>query len=94
MQALLYRSRSLGVMPESEYTRAMKFISARGWRKNEPGDQFGGLLEEPTLLGRATALLQSMDVTIADLADRAGLPSSLVEELLESGGDSRPVLQV
>ncbi len=94
MQALLYRSRSLGVMPESEYTRAMKLISARGWRKDEPGDHFGGALEEPTLLGRAGSLLQSMDISLIDLAHRAGLPISLVEQLLESGGDSRPVLQV
>ena len=72
----------------------MKLISARGWRKDEPGDHFGGALEEPTLLGRAGSLLQSMDISLIDLANRAGLPISLVEQLLESGGDSRPVLQV
>lgn len=94
MQALLYRSRALGVMPESEYTRAMKLISARGWRRNEPGDHHGGTLEEPTLLGQAAALIKSIDIPMSELAARAGLPTSLVEELLGSGGDSRPVLKV
>ena len=94
MQALLYRSRSIGVLPEQDYTTAMKSISARGWRRDEPGDSFIGALEEPTLLRRAADLTLGAGTTLAELASEAALPVDLVQELLDSGGDSRPVLEI
>ncbi|MFV1991749.1 MAG: helix-turn-helix domain-containing protein, partial [Acidimicrobiales bacterium] len=51
IQALLYRARDLGRIDEHEYIRAMKAVSARGWRRHEPADL--GEPESPVMLDRA-----------------------------------------
>lgn len=38
IQAMIYRSWSLGVITNSQYQYLMRQINRRGWRKNEPGD--------------------------------------------------------
>lgn len=38
LQAMLYRARGLGVIDEARYRQAARYVSARGWRQNEPGD--------------------------------------------------------
>jgi Zn-dependent peptidase ImmA (M78 family) len=90
--ALLYRARTLGVMDEHNYTKAMKTMSARGWRKQEPGDRALGAPEQPVLLNRAAKLAFENGETIESISELAALPPLLVEQLLDSGGDSRPVL--
>src|SRR6202008_1087355 len=37
LQALLFRARRLGVMSEVTYRNAMATVSAKGWRRREPG---------------------------------------------------------
>ncbi|MCO6005475.1 ImmA/IrrE family metallo-endopeptidase [Actinoallomurus purpureus] len=71
MAALLYRARSLGIMKESTYRNAMSVMSARGWRRNEPGP--GRPLERPTMLTRAIELVADSGTGRDELADRAGV---------------------
>ncbi|MFB9929982.1 ImmA/IrrE family metallo-endopeptidase [Amycolatopsis halotolerans] len=56
LQALLFRARTLKVMNDVTYRNAMSTVSARGWRRREPGPM--PLLEQPSLLPRAIKLLE------------------------------------
>lgn len=89
--ALLRRSRDLEVMTPARYTDAMKILSARGWRKHEPGSIRP---EEPTLLRRAVEIAcAEADATLEDLAGDAALPVEFVQELVDAT-DPRPKVRV
>ena len=79
MSALLMRARDLGVMPTATYLQAMRTMSARCWRRDEPGSL--GLAESPSVLNKAigTAGLQPEDV-----AAETGWPSEMIAQLLAS----------
>ena len=78
--ALLTRARTLDVMAPNTYTQAYKFMSMRGWRKNEPGRL--GAPESPVLLQAAVDLASSFGNPLPKLAARAGLPYDDVLALL------------
>ena len=78
--ALVYRCMTLEVWDQPTYERAMKYMSARGWRKHEPGDL--GSPEQPRLLQAALDLLVNAGVTIEDLTKEANLPVSYIHELV------------
>ncbi|WP_018653965.1 helix-turn-helix domain-containing protein [Actinomadura flavalba] len=63
MAALLYRARTLGVMPEAIYRAAMAVMSRQGWRRAEPGDPRP--LERPTMLTAALELAGLSRDTVA-----------------------------
>lgn len=90
MAALLIRARDLGVMTPQRYVGAIKAMSARGWRKDEPGDSRLGGLEHPVLLMRAVDRLEAGGVTVAQLCDEAGLPAETIALLLSVTADPRP----
>jgi hypothetical protein len=90
MAALLMRASTLGVMPSARYVNAMKAMSARGWRRTEPGDDQLGTLEVPVLLGRAVERLQDLGLSVGDLCAEAALPLSEVRDLLRRTRDPRP----
>jgi Zn-dependent peptidase ImmA (M78 family)/transcriptional regulator with XRE-family HTH domain len=75
MQALLFRARRLGVLGDVSYRNAMTTISARGWRRNEPGQVTA--LEHPSLLPRAVELLGSEGVDEQTLAAECRAPLGL-----------------
>jgi Zn-dependent peptidase ImmA (M78 family)/transcriptional regulator with XRE-family HTH domain len=66
MAALLYRARTLGVMKEVTYRNAMGTMTARGWRRGEPGP--ARPLERPTMLIRAIELLAAEGLDRDDIA--------------------------
>lgn len=80
--ALLFRSKTLGVMSDSAYLTAVKTMSARGWRKKEPEDL--GFPESPQLLHKATAILNDQGTTVEDLASLAALPLDEVRRILDA----------
>lgn len=88
--ALLYRARTLGVIGESAYRRAMARMSTEGWRRDEPGNL--GPPEVPTMLTQALELLQDRGATLATLAEEAKLPLDIVSEIV--GGEPRPRLRL
>jgi Zn-dependent peptidase ImmA (M78 family)/DNA-binding XRE family transcriptional regulator len=90
LSALLYRARTLGVIGDSAYRRAMARMSSEGWRRDEPGDL--GAPELSTILSEALELLRERGVTIETLAAEARLPVAVVAEIV--GAEQRPRLQL
>lgn len=80
MQALLYRARTLGTLSEDSYRRAMRRMSAAGWRTREPVDI--GPAEAPELLRRAVAALPEAGTTLAGVADAFGVPTARLARML------------
>jgi hypothetical protein len=91
IQALLYRARWLGQLSDVSYRNAMTSISARGWRRNEPG--LVSAIEQPSLLARAVELLTQEGIGEARLIEQCRVPADLFRivtaRIPESGsGDS------
>lgn len=94
MAALLKRAQTLEVMADHPYANAMKAMSARGWRKQEPGDKALGPPEAPILLETALGHLRHVGVSLADLAHEAALPPDLIAALVTQASDPRPQLEL
>lgn len=90
MQALLYKARSLKVMSDNTYRRAVTELNQRGWRTKEPGDD--GQAEEPIMLGRAIEMLENQGNTLANLSDESRLSIETIR--LIAGVDERPALEL
>jgi Zn-dependent peptidase ImmA (M78 family)/transcriptional regulator with XRE-family HTH domain len=75
IQALLYRARWLGRLSDVSYRNAMTTISARGWRRNEPG--LVSAIEQPSLLPRAVELLAQEGIDKAHLIEQCRVPTDL-----------------
>ena len=92
--ALLMRAKTLEVMPPHRYTNAMKAMSARGWRTDEPGDERLGPLEAPVLLGMAIDRLTETGISLEQLCEEAALPVKEVKQLLDNTSDRRPAVEL
>jgi Zn-dependent peptidase ImmA (M78 family)/transcriptional regulator with XRE-family HTH domain len=90
--ALLIRARTLGRMDPETYVRAMKTISARGWRNQEPGDL--GAPERPALLAKALRVAEDNGITLDGLAEKHGLPVHDLRTILRPSLDPRPRVQI
>lgn len=75
IQALLFRARSLGRLSEVSYRNAVTTVSARGWRRNEPG--LITSMEQPSLLPRAIEVLNGVGVSSGALVEQCRVPSEL-----------------
>ncbi len=75
IQALLYRARRLGVISDVSYRNAMTTLTARGWRRNEPG--LITVLEQPSLLPRALELLAREGIGERLLVEQCRVPADL-----------------
>lgn len=75
IQALLYRARWLGQLSDVSYRNAMTSISARGWRRAEPG--LVTVVEQPSLLPRAVELLADEGITEEQLVNQCRVPTEL-----------------
>ncbi|OXM67187.1 MULTISPECIES: helix-turn-helix domain-containing protein [Amycolatopsis] len=91
IQALLYRARRLGRLSDVSYRNAMTTISARGWRRNEPG--LVDAIEQPSLLPRAVDLLMQEGIDEAQLIAQCRVPADLFRTVTSRTpvGDSPPV---
>lgn len=92
--ALLMRAKTLEVMPPHRYTNAMKVMSGRGWRTDEPGDDLLGPLEVPVLLGLAIERLADAGVSLEELCTEAALPIGEVARLVDVTRDRRPAVEL
>ena len=86
--ALLYRAKTLGIMTETTFERAMRSLSARGWRVDEPGDL--GAPESPRLLYRALEHLKVAAWTTADLSEEAGISEDDLAMIQAASSPTRP----
>jgi Zn-dependent peptidase ImmA (M78 family)/DNA-binding XRE family transcriptional regulator len=75
IQSLLYRARWLGCLSDVSYRNAMTTISARGWRRNEPG--LVTAMEQPSLLARAVELLGQEGIEESVLVEQCRVPPYL-----------------
>ncbi|MGH2601299.1 MAG: hypothetical protein ACRDJ9_18165 [Dehalococcoidia bacterium] len=75
-----------------DYLRAVKIMSARGWRKSEPGSL--GPPESPQLLHKAVALMEDQGFTVAELAELAQLLAGEVYTILQLTAPTRPRVEV
>lgn len=95
MAALLYRARALRVVSPDAYRAAVRYMSARGWRTQEPGDREMGAPEAPLLLERSVrrAAIEA-GLSIQDLVASAHLPIDDLADLLEASVDDRPTIEL
>lgn len=75
IQALLFRARRLGRLGDVSYRNAMTTISARGWRRDEPG--LITVIEQPSLLPKAVELLGREGIDEAALVAQCRVPTDL-----------------
>lgn len=75
MQALLFRARRLGRLGDVSYRNAMTTISARGWRRNEPG--LVNTIEQPSLLPKALEVLADVGIHEHLLVEQCRVPTEL-----------------
>jgi Zn-dependent peptidase ImmA (M78 family)/transcriptional regulator with XRE-family HTH domain len=90
IQALLFRARSLRVMPEYTYRRAVTELNQKGWRTQEPGDD--GHAEEPVMLRRAIEVMGQQGRTPEDLSDECRLSVEMIDMIAPP--DERLVLDL
>ncbi|MDH2426459.1 XRE family transcriptional regulator [Sphaerisporangium sp. TRM90804] len=86
IQALLYRARLLGRLSDVSYRNAMMTISARGWRRDEPG--LVSAIEQPSLLARAVELLTQEGVEETQLIQQCRVPPDLFRTVTARTPDS------
>ncbi|MEV0735125.1 ImmA/IrrE family metallo-endopeptidase [Streptomyces sp. NPDC050549] len=86
IQALLYRARWLGRLSDTSYRNAMTTISARGWRRNEPG--LISAIEQPSLLPRAVELLTQEGIDESHLVTQCRMPTELFRTVTARTPDS------
>jgi Zn-dependent peptidase ImmA (M78 family) len=75
IQALLYRARWLGRLSDVSYRNAMTNVSAKGWRRSEPG--LVNAIEQPSLLPRAVELLRQEGIGETQLIEQCRVPPDL-----------------
>jgi Zn-dependent peptidase ImmA (M78 family)/transcriptional regulator with XRE-family HTH domain len=90
--ALLKRAHTLDVMRDDDYTRAMKALSARGWRRQEPADL--GAPELPRLLAAALRVAAEAGSPLEELASRGGLPVDTLRRLLGPSINPKPSVRI
>jgi Zn-dependent peptidase ImmA (M78 family)/transcriptional regulator with XRE-family HTH domain len=95
MAALLFRAKSLRIISLDAYQSAMRYVSARGWRTQEPGDRELGAPEAPLLLERSIRRA-AIEAGISDekLIREAHLPLDDLLDLLEAAVDDRPIIEL
>jgi Zn-dependent peptidase ImmA (M78 family)/transcriptional regulator with XRE-family HTH domain len=87
--ALLRRAKDLEILSPQRYVSAMKYMSARGWRKSEPGDQALGNPEQPRLVSTALHQLNKDGIHLTEIVEEAGLPLRDVQEALAPSTGAR-----
>lgn len=80
LQALLFRARQLGTLPEVSYRNAMARLSSLGWRRSEPG--LVRAVEQPSLLPAAVELLAQHGIDESVLVDECRVPLPLLRTVI------------
>jgi Zn-dependent peptidase ImmA (M78 family) len=89
LSALLLRARDLQILSPARYVSSMKYMSARGWRKAEPGDRVLGAPEDPRLMRAALRRMKADGLALEDITEEAGLPTVDVRELVATSAGTR-----
>jgi len=89
IQALLFRARRLGRLGDVSYRNAMTTISARGWRRDEPG--LITAIEQPSLLSKAVELLEQEGIGEGALIAQCRVPADLFRTVTSRTPEALPV---
>ncbi|WP_051772761.1 helix-turn-helix domain-containing protein [Saccharothrix sp. NRRL B-16314] len=92
IQALLYKARWLGRLSDVSYRNAMTTISARGWRRDEPG--LVTAIEQPSLMPRAVELLAQEGIDETALIEQCRVPPDLFRIVTSRTPESGATLAV
>lgn len=76
--SLLYRARTLKVMPEKTYVGASKVMAARGWKRHEP---LSRPIESPHVLNRALSRAKTGGLPLDRLRREASIPADIFREI-------------
>ena len=79
VSAALYRARELNVLTANQYQYLMRQVSSKGWRRNEPGDEY--YMPSGTLLQESVRMLLKHNIVSK---------SEFMDELAESGIGMKP----
>jgi Zn-dependent peptidase ImmA (M78 family)/transcriptional regulator with XRE-family HTH domain len=80
MQAILFRARRLGELSDVSYRNAMMTVSARGWRRSEPG--LVDSVEQPSMLPRAVEILDEAGISELELISQSRVPVELFRQVV------------
>lgn len=95
MAALLYRAQKMSRISPDAYRSAMKYMSARGWHRTEPGDREMGPPEAPLLFERALKEVElETGAKLEDFIRSAHLPVHDMVDLIKAARDRRPVVEL
>lgn len=94
MAALIFRARSLRVISVDTYQSAMRYMSFRGWRTQEPGDREMGAPEGPVLLKKSLRQIEKMGLSIEKFMESTHLPLGDMRGLLKVAVDNRPTINL
>ena len=85
IQSMVYRCRQLGVISEYTYKYLQRQISAKGWRKQEPGDDINEFpLEKTRTLGDALRLIVDNGITTPlKIQETLGIPAEELAMMCE-----------
>ena len=71
MQAMMYRSRQLGIITLNQYQYMMRQVSKNGWRTHEPGDEPGDI-NDTIFQGAIDILLEQKILSVNSLLNVFG----------------------
>lgn len=95
MSALLMRARRLNLISLEAHRSAMKYMSIRGWRTEEPGDRQMGSPESGRLFEASfRAIHDTSGESITAVIRSAALPLEDCMHLISSASDKRPRLDL
>ncbi|ADL49557.1 MULTISPECIES: XRE family transcriptional regulator [Micromonospora] len=83
LKALVYRGHAMGIYSDYTYRRAMNMLAE--WGYPEPADL--GHREQPSLLGKAAALLAEQEHTVTSVAEQAGMSSDMLQVVVSAGSE-------
>ncbi|GAA2715152.1 ImmA/IrrE family metallo-endopeptidase [Micromonospora olivasterospora] len=86
LKALVYRGHAMGVYSDYTYRRAMNKLAE--WGYPEPAEL--GPREQPSLLGKAAAVLAEQQHTLTSVARQAGMSADLLQVVLSAGSEAAP----
>jgi Zn-dependent peptidase ImmA (M78 family)/transcriptional regulator with XRE-family HTH domain len=83
-QFLIRRISDLGIITQNQYRYLMMQISARGWRKEEPGDP-NVVQEKPLVFSKMAEFVYGNPLDLARIKqDVGGVPATLIRSILGS----------
>ena len=93
IQALIMRSRELGIINQRKFAYLFQQLSARGWRMREPRI-FDVPVEKPRAVRQIAEIVYGPSIRYKKLAEDVGMPENLVRSIVEAHATRTPDFQI